>query len=67
MTITSVTDLKRRFVLVLEASDWSKIGGYLSFLTGLGSIEILPASISETGIARGGCVNLQPDTPFQPR
>jgi hypothetical protein len=56
----AVIDGEHRLILVLEASDRSKIECFLSFLTPFGSVELLSASSSESAIARGACGNVHP-------
>jgi hypothetical protein len=62
----ALIDWEHRLLLILEASDRAKVERFLAFFVRFGSVAILPASSSETAIARGACVAGQPQESAAP-
>jgi hypothetical protein len=59
----AVIDGEHGLLLIVEAANREQVEGFLSFLTGFGSVEVLPAWSSEGAVARRGC----PGAPYENR
>jgi hypothetical protein len=51
----AVIDQEHGLILVLEAADREHVERFMAFFARFGSVQVLPASVSEAAVARGSC------------